>query len=285
MAVTFPRKEVVAAGIRLQYIERLPDAPSTKAPVLLLHGLLATVEAEAVLISLLPNDRRIVAIDLLSATPVDPGESLPVHFDSLATLISAFAHEVGVQNPILLGHSHGGALSLQIAAFNSMPVSGLALMCPAHPFGGYRAHVVRFYLKRHGRALALCIPFAPRWAILNAYNDAAGPDRPLTYIQLAHYMRILRSRKALKRVLTMLQTWEEDMLQLSQSLQHSAITQPTLLIWGDADTIVPLDSAAELAQHLVSSELKVLPTKGHLLAEEAPRQVTKLINDWLNSKA
>ena len=285
MSSALERKEVIAGGIRLQYIERPADGPSAKKPLLLIHGLLATAETQAELIALLPADRRIVALDLLSATPVDRSHTLPVHFDSLAALVTEFAEALGIHDPVLIGHSHGGVLSLNIATFHRMPVSGLVLLCPAHPFEGYRAHVVAFYLKPLGRQLALCIPFAPAWAILGAYNDAAGPGKPITYKHLGHYMRVLRKRKTLKRVLEMLKTWEEDMDTMRASMQQTAIPQSTLLIWGDADPVVPISSAAALEQHLAASERITLPGKGHLLAEEAPQELAQHITAWLSLRA
>jgi pimeloyl-ACP methyl ester carboxylesterase len=64
------QKEIIVEGVRLQYLDLEPSAPSTKSPLLLLHQLLATAETFADLIRNLPTDRRIVALDLLSATPL-----------------------------------------------------------------------------------------------------------------------------------------------------------------------------------------------------------------------
>jgi pimeloyl-ACP methyl ester carboxylesterase len=255
-----------------------------KPPLLLLHGLLATAETLAVLIGNLPQDRRIVALDILSATP-ERGP-LDTRAESLAKLVDGLARSIGLERPIVIGHSHGGALALWLAVTRGQEVKGndiqgLALLCPAHPFGGYRSHVVAFYLTRWGRFLALSIPLAPRWMILRAYNEAAGPGRPITVAHLKPYMRVLRSRRTLARVLEMLHTWEADMNGLRAAMLARPIVQPVLLIWGDHDTVVPLSTAAALRQHLTASEITVLPGRGHLLAEEAPEQCGALIQAWL----
>jgi len=69
------------------------------------------------------------------------------------------------------------------------------------------------------------------------------------------------------------------------SMQQTAIPQSTLLIWGDADPVVPISSAAALEQHLASSERITLPGKGHLLAEEAPQELAQHITAWLSLRA
>ena len=280
----YAQKTIIVAGVRLTYLDTGPCGPSTKSPLLLLHGLLATAETLADLIRNLPQDRRIVALDILSAAP--EGDVLDLHAEALADLVGHFMQCVRLESPIVIGHSHGGTLALWLAAAQGKKilhseVQGLALLAPAHPFEGYRSHVVAFYLTRWGRFLALSIPLAPSWMILRAYNEAAGPGRPITMTHLRPYLRVLRNRDTLRRVLQMLHTWEADMMALRQVMLASPITRSALLIWGDHDTVVPLSTAAALELSLPASELAVLRGRGHLLAEEAPEQCGSLICAWL----
>ena len=275
----------VVNGVRLAYMEREPvrgqDASPVLSPILLLHALLATAETLTELIAGLSPDRRIVAIDLLSAQPADSSKKLDVHQASLTELIHDFIESMGLVQPVLIGHSHGGVLALRLAATTSMALKGLVLMSPAHPFGGYRSHVVNFYLRQPGRMLALSIPFAPSWMILRAYNEAAGSKSRIRMRHLRPHLRVLRSRNTLRRVLEILRTWDEDMDRLRRALTTEAIAIPALLIWGDEDPVVPLASATKLEEHLAHSERVTLAGIGHLLAEEAPEECASLIGDWL----
>jgi|GEM_PF-2507815 len=286
-------RTIAVAGVQLHYYESQPAEPSAKPPLLLLHSLLATAETFAALTRNLPRDRRIVALDLLSAMPLTAApletappaakEPLAVNCASLTELIHQFAHAVALQRPVLVGHSLGGALALRLAAVHTDSVTALALLSPAHPFAGYREHVVRFYLTHWGRFLALRIPLAPNWMILRAYNAATGSRKALTPAHLKPYLRILRSRRALKRVLLILSHWEADMDTLREALLRSPIAQPTLLLWGDHDVIVPIESAPALERCLRLSERTNLPGKGHLLVEEVPELCGERISDWLAS--
>jgi pimeloyl-ACP methyl ester carboxylesterase len=279
-----PYKQVTVEGVLLNYLEVEPDHPSSKPPLLVLHQLLATAETLTELIQHLPHDRRIVALDVLSAkTAAGP---LDTRAKSLAHLVASFAQSVGVRRPVLIGHSYGGAVALWLAstppnAPAHLDVQGLALLCPAHPFAGYRSHVVAFYLTRWGRFLALKIPLAPSWLILWAYNQAAGPKKPITFAQFKPHLVILRSFKSLARVLDILRTWETDMTALREILTADPIRQPTLLLWGDHDTVVPPESSADLEQHLDRWKRFTLPGRGHLLPQEAPEECAKLIRTWL----
>jgi pimeloyl-ACP methyl ester carboxylesterase len=272
------QRQVVVAGVRLNYLER---EGGDGTPILLLHALLATADSLTELIAGLPAERRIVAIDLLFMQPVDKAKKLDVHQANLAGLVHGFMESVGLVGPVVIGHSHGGVLALRLAAMERGLLRGLVLMCPAHPFGGYRSHVVNFYLRQPGRFLALSIPIAPSWMILRAYNEAAGPKSRIRMRHLRPHLRVLRNRNTLRRVLQMLATWDADMDELRQALVARAIEMPALLIWGEDDPVVPMASAAELEGHLEDCELVTLPGMGHLLVEEAPEECAGLIREWL----
>jgi pimeloyl-ACP methyl ester carboxylesterase len=276
--------EVVVSGVRVAHIERASVGAQHASPVLLLHALLATAESLAELIGELPADRRIVAIDLLSAQPVNTARNLDVHQASLTRLILDFMKQIGLVRPVVIGHSHGGLLALRLAATDPTALKGLVLMSPAHPFGGYRSRVVNFYLRQPGRILALSIPLAPNWMILRAYNAAAGSKSRITMLHLLPHLKVLRNRNTLRRVLEILRTWEEDMDDLRDVLTKAAIAIPTLLIWGDEDPIVPIASAADLEEHLADRERSTLAGIGHLLAEEAPQECARLIGEWLGRR-
>jgi pimeloyl-ACP methyl ester carboxylesterase len=278
--VRYPLQQITVSGIRLQYIEVHPSQPSSEPPLFLLHQLLATAETLSELIRQLPSDRHIVALDILSAAPIDQ-TPLDLTANALSTLIAQFLQAIQLANPIVIGHSYGGELALWLASVHEVPLAGLALLCPAHPFEGYRRHVVAFYLTRWGRFLALCIPIAPRFAILWAYNQAAGPTDPITARHLEPHLRVLRHRDTLRRVLQILSTWETDMSILRKALTAKPIILPTLLLWGDHDEVVPPESARGLEAVLPAFEHITLPGCGHLLPEEASEACGKLITTWL----
>jgi pimeloyl-ACP methyl ester carboxylesterase len=271
-------KSITVAGILLEYLEVEPTEPVIHPPLLVLHQLLATAESLTELIAQLPSDRRIVALDLLSARP-ESGE-LDMRSHSLAVLVAHLAEAVGLHQPVVIGHSHGGTLALWLATMPSVGVRSLILLSPAHPFAGYRSHVVAFYLTRWGRFLALRIPLAPSRMILWAYNQAAGTGR-ITLAHLKPHLRVLRNRTSLKRVLEILRTWEDDMLLLRAAMAATPIQQFSLLIWGDRDYVSPVASAKALEEHLLTWERITLPGMGHLLPEEAPTQCADLIKTWL----
>jgi pimeloyl-ACP methyl ester carboxylesterase len=76
------------------------------------------------------------------------------------------------------------------------------------------------------------------------------------------------------------QRWFVDMGLLRNALAGLA-TKPTLLIWGDRDRAVGLNSARELQRTLPHSQLMVLPGVGHIPFEEMPDACNQAMRDWL----
>jgi abhydrolase domain-containing protein 5 len=91
---------------------------SEKTPILLVHGLCASLGLWALNIDALAEDRTVYAIDLMgfgrSSRPKfssDPHEAEMQHVEA----IEAWRKEMGLEKFILLGHSMGGFLSASYA--------------------------------------------------------------------------------------------------------------------------------------------------------------------------
>lgn len=59
------------------------------------------------------------------------------------------------------------------------------------------------------------------------------------------------------------------------------INIPTLLLWGENDTAVPVEAAKIMQAEIPNAVLKVLPGTGHFLFKEKESEFVKLLNDFL----
>ncbi len=62
------------------------------------------------------------------------------------------------------------------------------------------------------------------------------------------------------------------------------ITQPTLILHGELDALVPVAAARELADTLPNAKLVVLPGAGHVPTVTRPQEVAHAINDYFADK-
>jgi pimeloyl-ACP methyl ester carboxylesterase len=64
--------------------------------------------------------------------------------------------------------------------------------------------------------------------------------------------------------------------------EASRIRAPTLLVWGERDTLVPLALAAEWHRAVPRSRLVVMPGVGHVPMVERPREFANLLLEFLD---
>jgi pimeloyl-ACP methyl ester carboxylesterase len=111
-----------------------------------------------------------------------------------------------------------------------------------------------------------------------------GDPSRVTTEALEGYTEGLHIPGTVDHVLQIVHRWFEDMKLLRSALAELA-AKPTLLIWGDRDRAVGLNSARELQRALPQSSLIVLPGVGHIAFEEMPDACNRAMRDWLLNPA
>ncbi len=101
-------------------------------PIICIHGLTANAFCYQPIADELANEHRVIAYDLRgrgdSDKPED-GYSVPIHAADLAELID----ELGLQRPIIIGHSLGALIALYFAAHHPDKLSKLVLIDAGGP--------------------------------------------------------------------------------------------------------------------------------------------------------
>jgi pimeloyl-ACP methyl ester carboxylesterase len=64
---------------------------------------------------------------------------------------------------------------------------------------------------------------------------------------------------------------------------YGRISAPTLVIWGEADRWVPAVRGAELAQRIRGARFELLAGGGHLVQEDRPDELARLLGEHLDS--
>jgi pimeloyl-ACP methyl ester carboxylesterase len=128
---------VTAGGIEQNLLVRGPqDGP----PVLLVHGNCSSADFWAPLMRHLPEDWRIVAPDLrgygaTEKAPVDATKGLgDFTSDVLALLDTPEVFGAGAR-PVVVGHSMGGGVAMQLAIAAADRIAALVLESPLSPYG------------------------------------------------------------------------------------------------------------------------------------------------------
>ncbi len=114
---------IVAGDITLRYVQWGRQGP----PIICVHGITANAFCFQALADNLAVDHRVFAYDLRGRGDSDKpesGYSIPHHADDLAELID----ELGLDRPVVVGHSLGGFIALHFATHYPQKLSKLVLV-------------------------------------------------------------------------------------------------------------------------------------------------------------
>jgi pimeloyl-ACP methyl ester carboxylesterase len=273
------RNHLQLDGLRLSYLEQ-GTAVEDQPTLVLLHGLMGCAETFVPLMEELGAGQHVIALDLPGAGQSERREDIDARLLPTAELVASFLKMLNVTRPVLLGHSHGGAVALSVAARYREMVRSLVLLAPAHPYFEEANPLIRFYLSLPGRLFAYTMPWFPEWLQMVGLRRMAGPQSWDTLERLKPYRENLQTPGTMAHLLRLLKTWHKDMLGLRKALRKHLHT-PAMVVWGDSDRAVPVQSAGELRRHLVQSELVLMPGVGHRPAEERPAEVAGFVREWI----
>jgi pimeloyl-ACP methyl ester carboxylesterase len=263
------------AGARVHYLHT-----GSGKPMLLIHGLVGSSANWRNNIGALAQHASVYAIDLVNMGKSQPIGGLDAGLTATANRIVAVMDALNLAEADIVAHSHGGAVALMLAALHPRRVRRLILFAPANPYSRSSDVMVRIYSTAWGEILARMLPYLPapiqRIALGGMYGGADRlPDRCLQEI-----IDGLRSPATLRHVLSVIRCWCAEMAKLETALRRVKRI-PTLLVWGDRDHTVSLNSAVQLNRKLRSAELLVVPGGGHSVFEERPEESNRIMLEWL----
>ena len=247
--------------------------------VLLIHGLVGSAHNWETNLGDLARHATVYAVDLMNMGGSDRVDGLDAGLEAEADRIAAFMDALDIDQADVVGHSHGGAVAMMLAARHSARVRSLVLFAPANPFCEMGRGLIRFYSSWAGTFFARCIPGMPRIAKKVALRRMYVDRSKVTGTALDGYVGAL-NRGSIDRVLAIVQGWWTDMALRKAQLERVA-KLPTLLIWGDQDTAVGLRSGQRLAE-VLGARLMVVEGVGHLPFAEQPEICNRAMKSWLS---
>jgi pimeloyl-ACP methyl ester carboxylesterase len=220
-------------------------------PLLLVHGLAGSCRWWAKNVPDLSRSFRVYAIDLIGFGRSRARRTAPRFvLDEAAAILLAFMDRMDIERASIVGHSMGGHIAVMLAAEAPERVARLVLVDAAVlPIGrGRPGHLVGLSTA----FLRFPIGFLP---VLILDTLRAGPA---TIWRAARELLASDIRDTLRR-----------------------IDAPTLIIWGERDTIVPHRLGYELAASLPGATLLVIPGAGHNPMWERPKPFNRAVLDFL----
>jgi pimeloyl-ACP methyl ester carboxylesterase len=260
-------------GMRLFY-SKAGHGPA----LVLVHGLVGSSRNWDQNIQFLARFRTVYALDLANMGASERVAGIDAGMEATADRLAAAMDALGVKRADIAGHSHGGAISMMLAARHPEKVRRLVLFAPANPFCDFCRPLIRFYQTRLGVAFAYLVPRLPRALHKTALSRMYGDPTRVHDGALEGYTNGMNAG-TIRHILGIIRAWTSDMAALGEVLGTVA-TLPILLIWGDRDRAVGVRSGERLAE-MLGARLMVIPGVGHLPFAETPEVCNKALKDWL----
>lgn len=269
MAV-FPGMEerwAAVSGGRLRYLVG-GSGPS----LVLVHGIAASSFSFRLNCAELMRDFRLHIPDI--RLPTADGSLL-----ATAVRLRDFLDHLGISRAHILGSSHGGSAVMELAALSPERFGRMVLVSPANPFAQNYKKVVSFYLSGVGGIFIRLAPLMPGRAWDYGISRMYADRKRISAGTGIGYALPLRQRGMIPHIVSSLRTLTADIEALRPKL--AAISKiPTLLIWGDRDPVVELESGHRLQQAL-AAEMEIMTGVGHLPYEEDPSEFNRIVRQYL----
>jgi pimeloyl-ACP methyl ester carboxylesterase len=266
---------VTAGNTKLHYVDR-----GSGRPVVMIHGNPGDLhDFEFGTLNLLARSYHTIAFDLpghgLSKTPPKAKGTI----QEQAVILHQALTTLGVKDPILVGHSWGGAIALAYALLYPQDISALVLLAPA-AYSDHRHDAPVGLLLRipvlGDVCIALLKPILGRRLLKTGLKDAFSPD-PVPDAYLKSAAAVWLDRKHIKAFIRNDVMVESSLQELSP--QYQKIHARVIIVTGDSDlTVSPQQNAFTLHKAIVNSELVVIPHAGHQIPEMHPEAVLRAVN-------
>ena len=267
MTTTTPITEhvlTVADGHRLRYATRQADGPIA---IVFVHGWPDSWRSFEPVMNALPSTIGAISVSLrgFGGSDAPPDGYTP---DDFAADVHDLAEHLDVTSAVFVGHSMGSLVVQRLAASHPEMVAGLVLI------GGLNQLPDDVFADVWSAVEDLTDPISEQFVREFQSSTLAGPVPAEFFDQL-----VAESLKAPARV------WRAAFagIRTMPPAHDARITAPTLLLWGDQDTLVPRTEQDNLLSAIPDARLVVYSGAGHSPNWEQPTRVARDIEAFLRS--
>jgi len=197
-----------------------------------------------------------------------------------AAVLQKAARSLGVQRPIVLGHSFGGAVAMAWALSEPEETAAVVMLAAvSNPWPGSLGWTYTVLGSAWGGALVapLASAFLPQSYVDASIGSIFAPQpAPEGYAHHVGAGLVLR-RESMRANFQQVNFLRPHIV--AMAARYGSLTMPFEIVHGDADTIVPLSVHAEpLSRQIAGANLTVLPGIGHMPQHVAPDAVADAID-------
>lgn len=266
-------------GGRIHFLDLGPrDAPA----LVMVHGLSGQLQHFTyAMTDPLSQDYRVIALDRPGCGYSDREDDDLAALSEQARMIWDALDKIGVQTPVLVGHSLGGAVSLAMALQRPETISGLALIAPlTHPTDqtaeSFKGLMVSSPVLRRILGHTIAVPAAQRTAEAVLTEVFSPEPCPESFLTSAGAALGLRPKAFITASADIVAAHADIVAQAAQYERLRPIAGGVL--FGEQDAVI---SATEHGTPMSAYDFSVtlLPDRGHMLPTTDPDTCIRFVRD------
>lgn len=254
---------------------RVRETGPADAPALvLIHGYSHSLETWDGMSAELEDDFRVIRFDLPGHGLTGPREDGAYSVPETVEQVSALLDEIAPERFAIGGNSLGGLIAWRYAADHPERVDHLVLMDP----GGYPNLGVGDEPAPVPDAMKAYLRLAPEAGVAMATSGLYADPTRITPEQLERIRAMMRvegnGQALIERI--------EQFTLPDPNPDLARIQAPTLIIWGDRDSMIPAAHGPRFDAAIPDSRLVLMQNTGHMPMAEWPVETAELVDDFLD---
>ena len=248
-------------------------------PLIFIHGLLEDYRIWRHITPGLTYGNTVYELDLMGFGLSEKPQDKTYDLDTYLAQLTAYIENFHLENIILAGHDFGAVIAAAYALQSPANVHKLILM--SAPISAHESLPLNIRL--------LGVPLigsllSEDWFLKRILQEGVFDKQAMSDAMVKQYLEPFEddpgARAALHKFLREFdldRVVEEDILP-----NLSALTMPTLLLYGGQDQFTSMDVARELDVTIPSADLQVVTRSGHYILEDRPEDVRQQIKEWID---
>lgn len=258
------------------------EGPRDAPAIILLHGSNADLHTWQKWAEKLRTRYRVIRYDQRGHGLTGPAPDADYRTEAFAGDVGEVADRLGLAQFHLAGNSMGGAIAARFAMDRPERLSSLVLVdaggAPVRREGGGNLAFKLAAMPVLGEALSA---FMPRALVARSLSQSVANQAIVTDAAIDRYWELARypgNRKATSQRFAI--GW-----QVYSADEVARIESPTLVMWGEEDSLIPFAAGKWYARTLPRARLVSYPGIGHIPMEEAPERSAADLMAWLAERA
>ncbi|UCD84419.1 MAG: alpha/beta hydrolase [Deltaproteobacteria bacterium] len=281
-ACPIPKKYIDVGRAKIAYIE-----DGNGSPIIFIHGYPTSSFLWRKVIKLLSSEYRCYAPDLLGLGDTEVSLEEDFSMPSQAEMIKGFMDDLKIDHATIVAHDQGGACGEIFAIRYPDRVKNLILVdCVA--YDNWPVSRVKLRM-RFAKLPIIAWMFESYWFMRCFYLTRFGlkgsvyDKSKITTEVITEYLRPIYTTRERKRKFRkfLLSGNCQYTMDIASELQR--FDKPTLIIWAAEDRFLPVFWGEKLYKEIPGARrFELITFAGHLLPEEKPVEIARIIVDFLS---